>query len=193
MANALQVHDITEQVRDEKNKSVLLSSVSHDLRTPLTTIKAAVTGLLQPDVDWDEQTRREILEEIDAEADHLTSLVDAVVEMSRIEMGALVLEKEFHPEFTAHDLVNLPNLPRVSEAHDRRSGFEAVQRRDAAYAGSGFPPFIIQMEHASCEQGKSGPAIDKAVGPAKLLLSNLLCRYFIFSLVALRSIRIDVT
>jgi len=39
---------------------------------------------------------------------------------------ALVLEKEFHPEFTAHDLVNLPNLPRVSEAHDRRSGFEAV-------------------------------------------------------------------
>jgi len=50
---------------------------------------------LQPDLDWDEQTRREILEEIDAEADHLTSLVNAVVEMSRIEMGALVLEKEW--------------------------------------------------------------------------------------------------
>jgi signal transduction histidine kinase/GAF domain-containing protein len=95
VANALQVHDITEQVRDEKNKSVLLSSISHDLRTPLTTIKAAVTGLLQPDLDWDDLTRREILEEINAETDNLTHLVNAVVEMSRIEMGALVLEKEW--------------------------------------------------------------------------------------------------
>ncbi len=94
-ASALHVHDITEQVRDEKNKSVLLASVSHDLRTPLTTIKAAVTGLLQPNVVWDEQIRREILEDIDAEADHLNTLVGALVEMSRIEMGALVLDKEW--------------------------------------------------------------------------------------------------
>ena len=55
IANVLQVQDITAQVRDEKNKSALLSSVSHDLRTPLTTIKAAVTGLLQADVEWDEE------------------------------------------------------------------------------------------------------------------------------------------
>lgn len=95
IANTLRVHDVTEQVRDEKNKSVLLSSVSHDLRTPLTTIKAAVTGLLQEDVEWDEQTRREILEDIDIETEHLTVLVNALVEMSRIEMGALVLDKEW--------------------------------------------------------------------------------------------------
>mgnify|MGYP002401055860 CR=1 FL=1 len=94
-ANALHVHDVTEQVRDEKNKTVLLASVSHDLRTPLTTIKAAVTGLLQTDIVWDEEMRREILEEIDAETDHLHTLVNALVEMSRIEMGALVLDKEW--------------------------------------------------------------------------------------------------
>jgi len=95
LTNALLIQDITEQVRDEKNKSVLLSTVSHDLRTPLTTIKAAVTGLLQPDVVWDEQTRREILEEVDAEADHLYALVNSFIEMSRIDMGALVLQKEW--------------------------------------------------------------------------------------------------
>ncbi len=94
-AYALQVRDITTQVRDEKNKSALLSSVSHDLRTPLTTIKAAVTGLLQTDIPWDEQMRREMLEDIDLEADHLTALVNSFVEMSRIEMGALLLEKEW--------------------------------------------------------------------------------------------------
>lgn len=94
-ANALHVRDITEQVRDEKNKAVLLASVSHDLRTPLTTIKAAVTGLLQSDVVWDEEMRREILEDIDTETDHLHTLVNALVEMSRIEMGALILDKEW--------------------------------------------------------------------------------------------------
>lgn len=95
IANVLQAHDVTEQVRDEKNKSALLSSVSHDLRTPLTTIKAAVTGLLQEDVVWDESTRREILEDIDTETEHLSVLINALVEMSRIEMGALVLDKEW--------------------------------------------------------------------------------------------------
>ncbi len=94
-AYAVQVRDITTQVRDEKNKSALLSSVSHDLRTPLTTIKAAVTGLLQTDIPWDEQMRREMLEDIDLETDHLTALVNSFVEMSRIEMGALLLEKEW--------------------------------------------------------------------------------------------------
>lgn len=94
-AYALQVCDITTQVRDEKNKAALLSSVSHDLRTPLTTIKAAVTGLLQADVPWDEQMRHEMLEDIDVETDHLTALISELVEMSRIEMGALLLEKEW--------------------------------------------------------------------------------------------------
>ena len=95
IANVLQVHDVTEQVRDEKNKSALLSSVSHELRTPLTAIKAAVSGLLQVGVTWDEATQREILQEIDTETDHLAVLVNALVEMSRIEMGALELEKEW--------------------------------------------------------------------------------------------------
>jgi signal transduction histidine kinase/GAF domain-containing protein len=95
LGNALQILDITEQVRDEKNKATLLSTVSHDLRTPLTAIKAAATGLLQPEITWDEQLLHEILEDIDTEADHLLSLINSFIEMSRIDMGALVLEKEW--------------------------------------------------------------------------------------------------
>lgn len=95
VGNALQMLDVTEQVREEKNRSALLSSMSHDLRTPLTTIKAAVTGLLQPGVSWDTQELHAILEDIDTEADHLTMLVTAVIELSRIEMGALTLKKEW--------------------------------------------------------------------------------------------------
>ncbi|HZS78239.1 MAG TPA: ATP-binding protein [Ktedonobacteraceae bacterium] len=123
IANALQVHDVTAQVRDERNKSVLLSSVSHDLRTPLTAIKAAVSGLLQPGVEWDDKTYREMLEDIDAEADHLHLLINSMVEMSRIEMGALVLEKEWC------DLVEivhstLSRAGRVLEDHKLHLDFE---------------------------------------------------------------------
>lgn len=93
--NALQVHDVTQQVRDENNMSTLLSSVSHDLRTPLTTIKAAASGLLQAGVAWNEADRQEMLEDIEREADQLTILVNALVDLSRIKMGALILEKEW--------------------------------------------------------------------------------------------------
>lgn len=95
IAHALQIHDITEQVRDERNKSTLLSSVSHDLRTPLTAIKAAVSSLLQPGIEWDEKMQNEMLQDIDTESDHLHELISAMVEMSRIDMGALALEKEW--------------------------------------------------------------------------------------------------
>ncbi len=123
LANALQIQDISGQVRDEKNKSVLLSTVSHDLRTPLTTIKAAVTGLLQPDVTWDEQMLREILDDIDIEADHLYALINSFIEMSRIEMGALVLEKEWC-DFVeiVHSILNLDE--RLLAGHPVRTHFQ---------------------------------------------------------------------
>ena len=124
-AYALQVRDITTQVRDEKNKSALLSSVSHDLRTPLTTIKAAVTGLLQNDIPWDEQMRREMLEDIDAETDHLTVLVSALVEMSRIEMGALILEKEWC-DITEVVYETLMKAKRVLATHNVKTQFQSA-------------------------------------------------------------------
>ncbi len=94
-ANALQVRDVTQQVREKTNIDTLLSSVSHDLRTPLTTVKAATSGLLQVDMAWSEQDRLEMLEDIDRETDHLIVLVNALVDLSRIKMGALILEKEW--------------------------------------------------------------------------------------------------
>ncbi|GAC1465044.1 MAG: hypothetical protein NVS2B12_06830 [Ktedonobacteraceae bacterium] len=123
-AHALQVQDVTEQVRDEKYRSALLSSVSHDLRTPLTTIKAAVTGLLQADVAWDERDRLEMLEDIDSEADHLTVMVNALVELSRIEMGALILEKEWC-DIVEVFYATLPKLRRVLATRTVRTRFQA--------------------------------------------------------------------
>lgn len=70
-------------------KSALLSSVSHELRTPLATIKAAVTSLRSGTVEWDLTARQELLTAIEEETDHLNQLVGNLLNMSRIEAGAL--------------------------------------------------------------------------------------------------------
>jgi two-component system, OmpR family, sensor histidine kinase KdpD len=82
--------------RIDTMRLALLSSVSHDLRTPLTSIKAAASSLLQKDVQWDDETKRSFAQTIEQEADRLNRLVSNLLDMSRIEQGALKPEKELY-------------------------------------------------------------------------------------------------
>jgi two-component system sensor histidine kinase KdpD len=83
--------------RTDALRAALLSSVSHDLRTPLSSIKAAASSLLQEDVQWDDEARRSFAQTIEREADRLNRLVGNLLDMSRIEGGALKPEKEWYP------------------------------------------------------------------------------------------------
>lgn len=77
----------------DRLKSTLLSSVPHELRTPLATIKASVTSLRSDAFELDENSRKELLAAIEEEADHLNFMVGNLLDMSRIEMGALTPQK----------------------------------------------------------------------------------------------------
>ncbi len=70
-------------------KSSLLNSVSHELRSPLAAIKASVSSLRSGAVDWDNNARDDLLATIEEETDHLNLLVGNLLDMSRIESGAL--------------------------------------------------------------------------------------------------------
>jgi two-component system sensor histidine kinase KdpD len=72
-------------------RTALLAAVSHDLRTPLASIKASVTSLLQQDVHWTPEATREFLETIDEETDRLDNLVGNLLDMSRLQTGAMQL------------------------------------------------------------------------------------------------------
>jgi two-component system sensor histidine kinase KdpD len=72
-------------------RSTILNAVSHDLRTPLSSIKAAVSSLRQTDISWSEDDRGEFLATIEEEADRLNSLVGNLLDMSRLQAGALSL------------------------------------------------------------------------------------------------------
>jgi len=92
--------------RTDALRAALLSSVSHDLRTPLSSIKAAASSLLQEDVQWDEEARTSFALAIEHEADRLNRLVGNLLDMSRIEGGALKPEKEWYPvDELIHDVI----------------------------------------------------------------------------------------
>lgn len=93
--------------RTDELRAALLSSVSHDLRTPLSSIKAAASSLLQKDVQWSEEERRSFAMAIEREVDRLNRLVSNLLDMSRIEGGALQPEKEWYPiDELIHDVVS---------------------------------------------------------------------------------------
>ncbi|MFF7566125.1 ATP-binding protein [Streptomyces pseudovenezuelae] len=70
-------------------RTALLAAVSHDLRTPLAGIKAAVTSLRSDDVEWSQEDRAELLEAIEEAADRLDHLVGNLLDMSRLQTGTV--------------------------------------------------------------------------------------------------------
>ena len=73
----------------DRMRTALLAAVSHDLRTPLASAKAAVTSLRSDDIQWDEEDRDELLATADESLDRLAHLVDNLLDMSRLQAGAL--------------------------------------------------------------------------------------------------------
>jgi two-component system, OmpR family, sensor histidine kinase KdpD len=73
----------------DRLRTAILRAVSHDLRTPLASIKASVTSLMQHDVDWSEHDRDEFLATIEEEADRLNRMVGNLLDMSRLQSGTV--------------------------------------------------------------------------------------------------------
>jgi two-component system sensor histidine kinase KdpD len=90
--------DTRARVLEESDrlKTALLSSVSHELRTPLATIKAAATSLHSGEVGWDSAVRQDLLSVLVDETDRLNRLVGNLLDMSRIEAGALHPKREWN-------------------------------------------------------------------------------------------------
>ncbi len=73
----------------DRTRTALLAAVSHDLRTPLASAKAAVTSLRDQDVRWSAEDERELLATADESLDRLARLVANLLDMSRLQAGAL--------------------------------------------------------------------------------------------------------
>jgi len=85
------------QAETERMRNALLSAVSHDLRTPLTAITGAASSLLQEPGSLPPASRQELLQAIYEEANRLDRLVKNLLDITRLEAGAVHLQKEWHP------------------------------------------------------------------------------------------------
>ena len=83
------VREAAELEAGNKLRTALLAAVGHDLRTPLATAKAVVSGLRSPDVVLDEADREELLATADEALDTLAALVDNLLDLSRLQAGAM--------------------------------------------------------------------------------------------------------
>jgi two-component system sensor histidine kinase KdpD len=105
--------DLLEEV--DRWRSALVGAVSHDLRTPLSSIKAAVSTLREPRLALSSSDHAELLATIENQSDHLAMLVANLLDMARLEAGTLALRSE------PHDLVGVLDTAlaatRASLAH----------------------------------------------------------------------------
>lgn len=95
--NAILVTDLQKALertrRADDLRMTLLSTVSHEMRTPLASIKGFTTTLLAEDVTWDEASERRFLVNIDEEVDKLNELVSQLLDYSRLEAGQLPIRR----------------------------------------------------------------------------------------------------
>ena len=79
----------------ETLRNLLLSSVSHDLRTPLAAITGAASTLLQQGISLDRNSKQELITTIYEEAEHLNAIIRNILDMTRLESGAITVKKEW--------------------------------------------------------------------------------------------------
>jgi two-component system sensor histidine kinase KdpD len=156
--------------RSEKLKTALLDAVTHDFRTPLTSVKASITALIddnqlpRADRTLDQHSRGELLQVIDEESDRLNTFVESMVELARFQSGDNRLERatvapeevvlkaarrarSLRPSHTLRSDIE-PDLPAVSA--DSRALVEAVYNlieNAAKYSPAGTTIQIAAARH----------------------------------------------
>nr|WP_269329108.1 sensor histidine kinase KdpD [Kineosporia babensis] len=160
----------------DRMRTALLSAVSHDLRTPLASAKAAVGGLRAPGIEFSPEDQAELLASVEESLDRLTRLVDNLLDMSRLQAGALAM----HPQPTsiaetvaiALDEIGSPakdievHLPEeFLEVHGDPVLIERVLvnllRNALRYSPDDSPPMIMVSAHAGEVETK---VIDRGPG-----------------------------
>lgn len=81
------VHDLTRFRQAEEMKATFISAVSHELKTPVALIKGYASTLRRADANWDKEIIGESLKVIEEEADHLTELIENLLDASRAQAG----------------------------------------------------------------------------------------------------------
>jgi PAS domain S-box-containing protein len=128
------VHDVTRYREAEEMKSMFISVISHELKTPVALIKGYANTLRRDDAHWDQQTTRESLTIIEEESDRLDRLIDNLLEASRIQAGNLKLE------------MSDVSIPKLAAKAVERFRVQAANHKLELDFPPSFPPVLADEE-----------------------------------------------
>jgi two-component system, OmpR family, sensor histidine kinase KdpD len=80
----------------DRLRSAFISSISHELKTPLASVTATITGLLEGDVEWDSATLRQELEAVGEDLDRLNDSINSLLDLSRLESNAWQPQRDWY-------------------------------------------------------------------------------------------------
>jgi two-component system sensor histidine kinase KdpD len=92
-----QARDAAFAAQEERLRNSLLSSISHDLRTPLAVMSGSASSLLQGDSQLPAGSQRQIVETINDESQRMTRIVNNILDMTRLESGPVQLDLQWYP------------------------------------------------------------------------------------------------
>jgi two-component system sensor histidine kinase KdpD len=157
-ALAKEVADAEALAEADALRTAILAGVSHDLRTPLASIKASVSSLRDGDVVWSDEATAEFLETIETESDRLTTMVENLLDMSRLQTGSLRLVRSTvgFDEVVPAALANIPEgardlvvdvpetLPRIeADAGLLERALANIVFNAVVFSPPGHPPRIL--------------------------------------------------
>jgi two-component system sensor histidine kinase KdpD len=170
----------TELTAADKMRTALLSAVSHDLRTPLASAKAAIASLRSPDVTFSDADRGELLATAEESLDKLIRLVENLLDMSRLQAGVLGMRPQLLSVVEAIpraiDDIGPPARDVIVQAPDEVAEVYAdpvllerilvnVLSNAVRHSPSGKPPTVTVSEHAGTVEVRfidRGPGIPQA-------------------------------
>ncbi len=124
------VHDVTKYREAEDMKSMFISVISHELKTPVALIKGYASTLRREDAHWDSKTVQESLAIIEEESDRLDRLINDLLEASRIQAGTLKLQ------------MGDVSIPKLAQRTVERFRVQAGKRSLELDFPSDFPPVL---------------------------------------------------
>jgi len=134
LTTVVNIRDISRLRQVEDMRSALLATVSHELQTPISIIKAYASTLARTDAEWSQQTVMDKLQAIEEESDRLSELVTKILYTSQLETGSLVLNRL------------VLDLPKEVHKVAKRLGEQTEIHRVEVDFPPEFPPILADPE-----------------------------------------------
>jgi signal transduction histidine kinase len=182
---------LEEQRQLARLQEDFISTISHELRSPLGFIKGYTTTLLRSDATWDQNTQQEFLQIIDQETDHLMELIENLLDSSRLQSGQLRMQFQFvrldtllknviarsclhHPTLVVNTDFDVSLVPIQGDPRRLAQVFENLLSNAAKYSPGSDVQIDVKQEgnHAHIEISDKGPGI------AEQYIPSLFTRFF---------------